>query len=169
VIFPVAGPATFSRDFDPAGERGRRHSGIDLMADAGTPVVAAEDGEVRLGTNVLGGNIANLYADDGTRFYYAHLSGFEGIARRVAAGEVIGYVGNTGNAAGGPPHLHFEVHPGNGPAVDPYPFLMSAPHVSAGRPFGHAVARAAVAIALCGVIAFAISPAATRRAILALG
>ena len=70
----------------------------------------------------LGGNQVKLFGDDGVAYYYTHLHSF-GKKGRVVAGDVIGTVGNTGNAAGGPTHVHFEVHPGGGAAVNPYPLL----------------------------------------------
>jgi murein DD-endopeptidase MepM/ murein hydrolase activator NlpD len=78
--------------------------------------------------NHLGGNRLWLTDDRGTAYYYAHLSAYapgitDGV--RVRAGQVIGFVGNTGDAISTPPHLHFEVHPGNGDSVDPYPYLMA--------------------------------------------
>jgi murein DD-endopeptidase MepM/ murein hydrolase activator NlpD len=126
-VFPVAGGARYSDDFSvEATDTSRKHLGNDLMSPTGTPLLAVDDGDVRFGTDPLGGQIANLRSPDGTRYYYAHLSAFEGGNRHVSAGEVIGYVGATGNAAGGPSHCHFEVHPGGGAAVDPYPYLRAA-------------------------------------------
>ena len=126
-IFPVLGGASYTAEFYPvATETQRRHLGIDLFAPEGTPLIAVDDGEVRFGTDTLGGNVANLRASDGTRYYYAHLTGFEGTNRLVRAGDVIGYLGTTGNARGTSPHTHFEAHPGGGAAVDPYPELRAA-------------------------------------------
>ena len=71
----------------------------------------------------MGGNYMQLVAADGTRYYGAHLDSY-GKAGKVKAGDVIGYVGNTGDARGGPTHLHFEMHPGGGGAVNPYPTLV---------------------------------------------
>jgi murein DD-endopeptidase MepM/ murein hydrolase activator NlpD len=131
-LFPVLGGASYVDDFAYAKPDGRSHMGNDLMSPTGTPLLAVDDGEARYGTDVLGGNVVNLYGLDGTRYYYAHLSRFEGGAvpgtrTQVKAGDVVGYVGTTGNAAGGPSHVHFEIHPGGGAAVDPYPILRSAP------------------------------------------
>ncbi|HEX5094755.1 MAG TPA: M23 family metallopeptidase, partial [Acidimicrobiia bacterium] len=76
----------------------------------------------------LGGNSIWLTTDDGNAYYYAHLDGFAGEfdannQRRVVKGEIVGYVGNTGNAAGGPTHTHFEIRPQNIGPVNPYPML----------------------------------------------
>ena len=89
-----------------------------------TPLVAVESGSVRFKTNRLGGNAAWLAGSSGTRYYYAHLSAWEGSSRSVSKGEVIGYVGATGNTS--VDHLHFEVHPGGGVAVNPYPYVRAA-------------------------------------------
>ena len=89
-----------------------------MISAFGTPLVAVVAGSVTMKTNTLGGNVVWLSGSDGNRYYYAHLSSWEGGARAVEAGEVIGYVGATGNA--GVNHLHFEIHPGGGAAVNPY-------------------------------------------------
>ena len=90
-----------------------------MMSPAGTPLVAVVAGAATMRTNVLGGNIVSLMGVDGNRYYYAHLSSWEGSSRSVSAGEVVGYVGSTGDTTAN--HLHFEIHPGGGAAVNPYP------------------------------------------------
>lgn len=103
------------------------HEGIDLFAPAGTPLLATERGIVtKIGSGRLGGLRLWLRGESGTDWYYAHLSAFapklsEG--QVVEAGELLGYVGNTGNAVGTPPHLHMQVHPNGGDPVNPYPLL----------------------------------------------
>jgi murein DD-endopeptidase MepM/ murein hydrolase activator NlpD len=104
---------------------GRRHEGVDMLAPSGTPIFAVTSGYATFKGTRLGGNSVSLSGDDGTRYFYAHLSGFEGSSRRVAQGEVIGYNGDTGNARG-VPHLHFEVHPGGGSAINPTPTVRAA-------------------------------------------
>ena len=94
-----------------------------MLAPSGTPIYAVTSGYAGFKQTRLGGNSVSLAGDDGTRYFYAHLSGFEGSSRRVAQGEVIGYNGDTGNARGTTPHIHFELHPGGGAAVNPYPLL----------------------------------------------
>ncbi|MBK9178540.1 MAG: M23 family metallopeptidase [Acidimicrobiales bacterium] len=132
-VFPVAPPYhPFVDDFGAprmAGtEQAHTHEGTDIGAPGGTALVAAERGVVRPGGGPLGGIELWLDGESGTRYLYAHLSGYAvGIAAGTAveAGEVVGFVGDTGNAAG-QPHLHFEVHPGGGAPVNPYPLLSVA-------------------------------------------
>jgi murein DD-endopeptidase MepM/ murein hydrolase activator NlpD len=93
----------------------------------GHPLVAVNDGVVKLKTVNLGGIVVYLYDDAGNRYYYAHADGYaSGLkdGQRVTRGQVIAYVGSTGNAGG--PHLHFQIHPGGGPAVNPYPTVREA-------------------------------------------
>jgi LysM repeat protein len=121
---PVPG-ARFMNDWGFPRSGGRFHEGNDLFAPRGTPVYATVSGTVVQTVGVMGGNQVKLAGSDGVSYYYTHLHGF-GSKGRVSAGTVIGYVGSTGNAAGGPPHVHFEVHPGAGAAVNPYPRLVNA-------------------------------------------
>ena len=108
------------------------HRGTDIFAAVGSALIAVDDGDARAATDPKGGNVIYLRADDGTVYYYAHLSAYVGqFPRRVTAGEQIGAVGTSGNAQGKTPHLHFEVHPGGGDAVDPFPLLQA---LSQGQP-----------------------------------
>jgi murein DD-endopeptidase MepM/ murein hydrolase activator NlpD len=120
---PVAGASAFFDSWGAPRSGGRSHQGVDMMAAGGTPLVAAESGYASFSTNRLGGNAIWLSGSSGTRYYYAHLSSWAGSSRSVSRGEVIGYVGSTGNTSAN--HLHFEVQP-NGRAVNPYPYVRSA-------------------------------------------
>ena len=122
-ICPVQGPHSFSNDYGQPRPGGRSHQGNDILAPRGTPVVASVSGVATANSNSLGGIAYFLHGSDGNTYYGAHLEGY-GTLGSVQAGTVIGYVGNTGDAAGGPTHLHFEIHPGGGPAVNPYPTLV---------------------------------------------
>ncbi|MEU5584384.1 M23 family metallopeptidase [Streptomyces chrestomyceticus] len=99
------------------------HTGIDFPVDYGTPVMAATDGTVRTQFNVAYGNMAIVTAPDGTETWYCHLSTTKIRSGKVKAGDQIAYSGDSGNSTG--PHLHFEVRPGGGSAVDPLPWLRS--------------------------------------------
>jgi murein DD-endopeptidase MepM/ murein hydrolase activator NlpD len=130
----VHGPFGAPRD----GGR-RRHEGIDIFAPRGAPAIAAVDGWITGSTtNRLGGNVVWLWAPSlGLALYYAHLDR-HAVARgdRVMAGDVVGYVGTTGNARGTPPHLHFGIYARGEGAIDPAPFVV-------GPPPSHAIPRTA--------------------------
>jgi peptidoglycan LD-endopeptidase LytH len=118
-VCPVDGPSAFGDTFGAPRPGGRKHEGVDMMSPYGTPLVAVVSGFANMRTTNLGGNSISLAGDDGNRYFYAHLSAWEGPSRSVSAGEVIGYVGHTGDTTAN--HLHFEIHPGGGAAVNPYP------------------------------------------------
>ncbi|MEU6809131.1 M23 family metallopeptidase [Streptomyces sp. NPDC046831] len=100
------------------------HTGIDFPVSYGTTVMAATDGTVRTQWNSAYGNMLILTAKDGTETWYCHLSSYRvPSGTQVKAGEPIAYSGNSGNSTG--PHLHFEVRPGGGSAIDPLPWLRS--------------------------------------------
>lgn len=126
-VFPVADPHTFSSTFGAPRSGGRSHEGTDIFAPRGTPVLATERGVLdNVGYGTLGGVKLWLVGESGTQYYYAHLEGYaEGVrdGTVVEAGDVIGYTGDSGNAAGTPTHTHFEIRPEGGDAIDPYPLL----------------------------------------------
>lgn len=117
--------ASFTNDWGQARSGGRRHQGTDLMAAYGTSIVANVGGTLRATNSSLGGLGYQLEGDDGVTYRGMHLASVSRSSGWVEVGEVIGTVGTSGNAQGGSPHLHFEVHPGGGGAVNPYPTLAS--------------------------------------------
>ena len=134
---PVAGvsPDRIADTFNDARDGARRHNALDILAPRGTVVLAAADGVVlRIGTNALGGNVVWI-ADAARRFafYYAHLEGWSrGLheGQTVTRGDVLGYVGTSGNASKHEPHLHFQLlrisdarHYASGPPLNPLPFF----------------------------------------------
>lgn len=135
-VFPVYGPeAGFSDDFGAPRADTIWHHGNDIFAPEGTPILAVADGELFfVGWNRLGGHRLWLRDAQGNEFYFAHLSAYSPVAfngSRVRAGDVIGFVGHTGDADGTPPHLHFEIHPrellglGYDGVVDPREYLLA--------------------------------------------
>ena len=146
IIFPVVGPVTYTDNYGDARGQGA-HQGVDIMAPRKAAAVAAEAGRVKFHTtSARAGCMLYLNGASGTTYLYVHLNNdltarndnrgkcVAGVAyanglkdgARVGAGQQIGYVGDSGDADGINPHLHFEVHPGGGGAVNPYPFLNRA-------------------------------------------
>jgi murein DD-endopeptidase MepM/ murein hydrolase activator NlpD len=126
--FPVAGMADYRDDWWEArfGPPFHLHQGTDIFGARGTPVRAPYAGVVRYEDGGLGGKGAYVTQPDGTYYYMAHLDGFAKNLRNGSAvkqGEVVGYLGDSGNALGGTPHVHFEIHPRGGAAVNPKPIL----------------------------------------------
>jgi peptidase M23-like protein len=159
LIFPVVGAVSYVDDFGQA-RPGGTHQGNDLMATKKTPVVAVEAGKVKFWTtSANAGCMLYLYGASGTTYLYIHLNNdvtmrndnrgtcVPGVAyarglkdgARVSAGQLIAYVGDSGDANGLASHLHFEVHPDGGAAVSPYPYLQAAQHLlfyaKTGTPF----------------------------------
>ena len=150
LVFPVAAPTTYADDFGDPRSDGPPHPGNDLLAARKAPAVAAEAGTVSFWTtSATAGCMLYLHGDSGTTYQYIHLNNdltrkndnrgkcVPGVAytkglkegARVEAGQLVGYVGDSGDANGIHPHLHFEVHPAGGAAVDPFPYLRRARHL----------------------------------------
>ena len=141
---PVGGPCGYSNTFGAARPGGRKHLGVDIIAAEGVPLIAVDDGVISKvvpdAPNNTGGNYLRLKIADGSYYSYLHLQAFaEGIVvgSRVTNGQVIGYVGMTGSAP--VPHLHFEVHPIGGDAIDPTPLVYAAG--TCGPPYDQGTAK----------------------------
>ena len=156
IVFPVLGPTTYTDDFGEA-RAGGPHQGIDMMAPKRALALAAEPGKVKFWTHsATAGCMLYLYGASGTTYYYIHLNNdltgrndnrgtcVAGTAyakglkdgAKVTAGQVVGYVGDSGDANGIHPHLHFELHPNGGRAVDPYTWLQGGLHLLFAAPRG---------------------------------
>ena len=123
--FPMQGRCSFSDSWHAPRGSGRVHEGVDIVGARGLAIYAVVDGIITrmLSGGALSGNSIRLTAPDGTYFFYAHLDGFAAglaVGQTVRAGQVIGYNGSTGTST---PHVHFEVHPQGGAAVNPYPLV----------------------------------------------
>jgi hypothetical protein len=168
LVFPVLGEATYTDDFGDARGQGR-HEGIDMLAPRRALVLAAEAGTVKFHTtSSRAGCMLYLDGRSGTEYLYIHLNNdltdgndnagrcVQGVAyakglkdgAKVRAGEVIAYVGDSGDADGIHPHLHFEVHPNGGGAADPYPHLKKARRLLFAAPAG-----STFTLALTGTVA----------------
>jgi hypothetical protein len=166
MVFPVVGPYRYTNDFgDPRGQG--RHEGNDILAPKRSPAIATEDGKVKFWTtSAQAGCMLYLYGASGTTYLYIHLNNdltagndnrgkcVPGVSywpglkdgAQVVAGQALAYVGDSGDADG-TPHLHFEVHPGDGGPVNPYPHLNRATRVLFTAPPG-----AAVTLSLKGIV-----------------
>ncbi|WP_350562747.1 M23 family metallopeptidase [Psychrobacter sp. CAL346-MNA-CIBAN-0220] len=111
-----------------ARSEGRSHEGIDIFAPRGTPIHATTHGIIsKVGNDRLGGQVVVIVGPGGAGHYYAHLDSYADITPNdwVDTGDIIGYVGNSGNAKGTPPHVHYGIYI-NGRAVNPYPLLQKS-------------------------------------------
>jgi len=124
-VCPVDGAVTFRDSWGEPRPGNRTHTGTDMMAATGTPLVAIEDGYIwYMSWHYAGGNGLYIQADSGDRWYYAHMDGYASGMRtgvRVSAGQLVGYVGSTGNAS--VPHLHIGYLPGGAYYANPYPIM----------------------------------------------
>jgi murein DD-endopeptidase MepM/ murein hydrolase activator NlpD len=123
---PAAGGRSFTNSWGAPRSGGRRHKGTDVMAAYGSPAAAVVSGRIsRWSSGGKAGTSIYLFGDDGNEYFYAHMSrNVASPGSRVQHGQIISYVGDTGNARGGAAHIHFEIHPGGGSAINPYPSLI---------------------------------------------
>jgi murein DD-endopeptidase MepM/ murein hydrolase activator NlpD len=160
-LFPLAGGARFQNDFGAPRADTRFNQGVDLFAPLGTPVLAAHDGTlVQVGWSNIGGRQEWLRDGAGNLFYYGHLSAYSPVAKTgatVHAGDVIGFLGDSGDAQGTAYHLHFEIHPAGKWAVAPYPYVSAWLDNSA--PLGGVTPASEHPVALVPLASFDISTA----------
>jgi hypothetical protein len=169
-VFPVLGPAKYFNDFGSPRAQGP-HEGIDIMSVRWAPALAVESGKVEFKSGGWG-CMLYLYGDSGTKYMYVHLNNdltmkndnrgrcVPGIAfakglksgQRVEAGQHIAYVGDSGDANGIQPHLHFERHPGGGAAANPYRWLNRVPRLLYTAPANTQVSLAIRATVLSTVL-----------------
>jgi peptidoglycan hydrolase-like protein with peptidoglycan-binding domain len=136
-VFPTQGRCSFVDSWHDSRSGGRLHIGVDIVGPKGLAIYAVTDGTITKmygAESKLSGNALRLTAADATYFFYAHLDSFAPgitVGSVVRAGQIVGYMGASGNA-GGNSHLHFEIHPGGGEAVNPYPVVkaIDACHVT---------------------------------------
>jgi hypothetical protein len=167
LVFPIVGSVSYTDDFG-APRAGGSHQGNDILAARKAPAIAVESGTVKFWTtSAAAGCMLYLYGDSGTTYLYIHLNndltmrndnsgscvagtsyapGLKDGAR-VNTGQLVGYVGDSGDANGIHPHLHFEVHPNGGGAVDPYRYLRKAQPL-----MFYAKTNATVSLSLTGTI-----------------
>jgi peptidase M23-like protein len=159
IVFPVIGPYRYTNDFGDPRPQGGGHQGNDILAPKRSPVVAVEDGKIKFWTtSARAGCMLYLYGASGTTYLYIHLNNDVTMANdnrgkcvaggsywpglkdgaKVVAGQAIGFVGDSGDADG-TPHLHFEVHPHDGGATNPFPYLNTATRILFTAPPGSAV------------------------------
>jgi len=128
LVCPIGHPRWYRNDWGNPRSGGRTHKGTDIFAPRGVAVYAVTSGTLRTRSGGLGGIALWLSGSDGNSYYFAHLDRFAGgigNGTRVSQGQVIAYVGNSGNARGGATHLHYQQHPGGGNPINPYPTLVS--------------------------------------------
>jgi murein DD-endopeptidase MepM/ murein hydrolase activator NlpD len=124
---PVDPPRVVTNSYGAPRDGGRSHEGNDIMAPKGTAIRAVKAGTIRSTGSTPVAGISFYLWDGSTEYYYAHLDSISvSDGQQVSAGQVVGANGNTGNASGGADHLHFEIHPGGGDSIDPYPALSAA-------------------------------------------
>ena len=186
IVFPVVGQVSYGDDFGDPRPQGR-HEGNDILADRQAPVVAVEDGKIEFWTtSARAGCMLYLYGRSGTTYLYVHLNNdltdgndnegscTPGIAyapglrngEKVRAGQLIGFVGDSGDADGIHPHLHFELHPHDGAAISPYPWLHKAHTLlfaAPSNPSGSSLAAPGLTLTLYGTISSVESRRLTLR------
>jgi len=168
--FPIAGPTTWVDDwlFPRYVPSFHLHKGLDMFAASGTPVRAPFDGTLKLSNGAVGGLAAYVTMSDGTYVYLAHLSAYasdKSSGQQVRQGDVVGFVGDTGNARGGAPHVHLQLHPKGGDPAPPKPTIDAwLAEATAGAPQVVAALRAARNPAATAEVGASVTALATPQA-----